>query len=135
MSYDEVAIGTETTCGDYEPLHRFSQQNSPNRTVTSSTTATISSDVATASLSLLYQFQELFDDTLGSIASRHFEELTSTDQHLQDMNWSDITDSVDLKNKHQLYFHMQPISLEVNALKTMHTNESIIVIILCKFHN
>ncbi|XP_019853700.1 PREDICTED: uncharacterized protein LOC109583013 [Amphimedon queenslandica] len=112
MSFDEVAIGAKTACSDYEPLHRFSQQNSPSGTMRSSITATISSDVAIASLSLLHQFQELFDDTLGNIASRHFEELTSTDQHLQDMNWSDITDSVDLKNKHQLYFHMQPISLE-----------------------
>ena len=116
MSYDEVANGAETACSDYEPLHRFSQQSSPNGTMTNSSRPTISSDVATASLSLLQQFQELFDDTLWNIASRHFEELTSTDQHLQDMNWSDITDSVDLKNKHQLYFHMQPISLEVKII-------------------
>ena len=110
ISYDEVPHEERTACSDYEPLHRssclISQQRSP--------TPTISPDLAASSLSLLQQFQDLFDETLGDIAQRHLEELTSTDQHLQNMDWSDITASVDLKNQHQLYYHMQPISLEVS---------------------
>ena len=84
---------------DYEPLRRLD-----NTTAVSN---------CTQSFSILQQIQDIFNNALISIAKRYFEDMTVTEQ-FKLMDWSDITVCIDMNDQHQLYYHMQPISLEVS---------------------
>lgn len=63
---------------------------------------------------LLQQLQDVFNDALTNITSKYFSELMSKDRP-KSMEWADITVCIDLHNQHQLYYHMQPITLEVSC--------------------
>ena len=86
---------------DYEPLRR---------------PGTSQSSLGNAPLpcpTVLQQLQEMFDETLSGIAVKYLRDFTFTEE-LWGLEWSDITVCTHEKGQHQLYYHMHPISLEVN---------------------
>lgn len=87
------------TANDYEPLRRIDAGSilSSNNCVPS----------------LLNQIQDVFNNALTNVAKQNFEELTSTENFIV-MDWADITVCIDMNDQHQLYYHMQPITLEVS---------------------
>ena len=98
---------------DYEPLRRINHSSSmvDNQ----------------PSLSLIQQIQEVFNNAITNITDKCFHELTLTDE-FKDMDWGDITVCIDMNNHHQLYYHMQPITLEVTY------NAHCVIINNCLFH-
>ena len=100
--------GVNPPASDYEPLRK------PGISASSLSLITFSPTVAE-------QLQEMFDEALSTVSSRCIQKMSSSEE-MCGVEWSDITVRTDEKGRHQFFYHMHQINIEVRKVDSIIIN-------------